>query len=103
MVTLSVLLSVYDSETSSSLNESLKSIWSDQIHRPDEIILVEDGPLKSSLQHVIKEWKDTLGEKLRIVINEQNLGLTKSLNKGLRVATGDYIARMDSDDISAPE
>ena len=45
-------------------------------------------------------FKTTKGEKLVVLKNEVNLGLTKSLNRGLTVARGDLIARMDSDDIS---
>lgn len=51
---------------------------------------------------VIQKWKQLHGEKLLIVPNKENLGLTKSLNKGIKVIDGDFIARMDSDDISHP-
>lgn len=100
--TISVLMSVYNSEKPAFLDESMKSIWSDQTVKPDEIILVEDGPLNSSLKQVIEKWNGVIGDKLNILINQQNLGLTKSLNKGLKLAKGNYIARMDSDDISMP-
>jgi glycosyltransferase involved in cell wall biosynthesis len=55
------------------------------------------------LSSVIGQWKDKLGEALVLLVNETNLGLTKSLNKGIKVAKGEYIARMDSDDISLPD
>ncbi|MDE5876441.1 MAG: glycosyltransferase [Muribaculaceae bacterium] len=103
MATISVLMSVYKFEKAANLNQSLHSVWSDQILKPIEIILVEDGSLNKDLYDVIDEWKKVLGNKLVLLMNEANLGLTKSLNKGIEIAKGDYIARMDSDDISNPE
>lgn len=99
---ISVLMSVYRSEKAEHLNEALISIWDSQVLRPDEIILVKDGPLNSELDEVIENWKTKLGDSLLIIVNEINVGLTKSLNKGLKYTHGKYIARMDSDDISSP-
>lgn len=99
---ISVLMAVYKSEKPKYLDLSLKSIYEDQTLKPDEIILVEDGPLGKDLLEVIRQHKSKLGDKLKILKNEYNLGLTKSLNKGLKIAKGKYIARMDSDDISLP-
>ena len=103
MANISVLMSVYKFEKATNLNQSLRSVWSDQSLKPVEIILIEDGPLTKDLYGVIDEWKKVLGERLVLLMNEANLGLTKSLNKGIEIAKGDYIARMDSDDISNPE
>lgn len=58
-MTISVLMSTYYKEKPEYLNEALKSIWSDQIRKPDEIILVEDGPLTDNLYSIIDEWKKT--------------------------------------------
>lgn len=102
-MSISVLMSVYKSEKPTNLQHSLKSIWDDQNLKPDEIILVEDGPLSDELHEIIYAWKDRLNHKFKILVNETNLGLTKSLNRGLKVATSKYIARMDSDDISMPD
>lgn len=102
-MSISVLMSVYKSEKPTYLSCALKSIWDDQTLKPDEIILVEDGPLGEGLLKVINDFKTVLGSKLKILVNNENLGLTKSLNRGLKIATGDYIARMDSDDISCPD
>lgn len=99
-MTISVLMSVYKSEEPAYLNRALQSVWTDQTVKPLEIVLVEDGPLTENLCAVIDHWKEELGEKLVLLKNKVNLGLTKSLNKGLNVAAGDLIARMDSDDIS---
>lgn len=101
-MSLSVLMSVYKSEKADYLNRALRSVWTDQTLKPDEILLVEDGPLGDELAHVILDWKSLLRERLVLLRNDRNQGLTKSLNKGLSVIKSDFIARMDSDDISHP-
>lgn len=102
-MSISVLMSVYKSEKPAFFDTSLQSIWTDQTLKPDEIILVEDGPLTEELMNVIEKWKSLIGDSLKIIVNKQNIGLTKSLNKGIDLAKGEYIARMDSDDISTPD
>ena len=99
-MTISVLMSVYKSEKPTYLDRAIQSVWTDQTVKPLEIVLVEDGPLTENLCAVIDRWKVELGEKLVLMKNDVNLGLTKSLNRGLNVARGEMIARMDSDDIS---
>ena len=102
-MTISVLMSVYKSENGDYLDRSFQSVWDDQTRKPEQIVLVEDGPLTEELYAVIGKWKEMLGDKLVVCRNEQNLGLTKSLNKGIELITSDLIARSDSDDISAPQ
>ena len=102
-MTISVLMSVYKSEKGEFLNRSLQSVWDDQTRKPEQIVLIEDGVLTEELYAVIDKWKKTLGDQLVVCRNEQNLGLTKSLNKGIGLITSDLIARSDSDDISAPQ
>lgn len=102
-MTISVLMSVYKSEEPTYLDRALQSVWDDQTVKPIQIVLVEDGPLGEGLRVVVDQWKGKLEKTLTVLVNEQNIGLTKSLNKGLAVVKGDLIARMDSDDISLPE
>lgn len=102
-MTISVIIAVYKSEKPEYLNLALRSIWDDQTYKPKEIVLIADGPLGEDLEEVICTWKQVLNDNLILCRNEVNLGLTKSLNKGLKFATGDLIARMDSDDISHPK
>lgn len=101
-MTLSVLMAVYKSEKAEYFNRSLQSVWDDQTLKPNQMVLIVDGPIGDELRQVVNHWKDKLGEILCVVENEENLGLTKSLNKGLQYITSDYIARADSDDISLP-
>lgn len=101
-MSISVLMSVCKSENANYLDRALRSVWTDQTLKPDEIVLVEDGVLGDELMRVIVNWKSLLRGRLVLLKNECNLGLTKSLNKGLKVIKSDFIARMDSDDISHP-
>ena len=100
---ISVLMSTYCRERHDYLDEAFKSIWTDQTRKPDQIVLVEDGPLTSQLYDVIGYWRNQLGDVLTIIENKCNLGLAESLNNGIKECTGDLIARMDSDDRSAPD
>ena len=101
-MSISILMSVYHGDKASYLDRALSSIWIDQTTKPEQVVLIEDGKLGKELRVVIDRWKSLLNNRLTIVTNETNIGLTKSLNRGLKVATGTYIARMDSDDISTP-
>lgn len=101
-MTISVLMSTYCKEKPEYLDEAMKSIWTDQTRKPDEIILVEDGPLTDELHAVIRNWKNQIGDAFVIVEKSDNQGLALALNDGINIAKGDLIARMDSDDISLP-
>ena len=103
MKTISVLMSVYKSEKGDYLDRALKSVWDEQTYKPSQIVLVEDGPLTPELYDVIAKWEKRLPEVMCIIINEVNVGLTVSLNKGLKKVTSDFIARMDSDDQSVSQ
>lgn len=99
-MSISVLISVYKSEHPEFLDRALQSIWTQQEMKPIQIVLIEDGPLGDELHKVINQWKSYIPEIIDIIINQENIGLTKSLNKGINIVKGKYIARMDSDDIS---
>ena len=68
--------------------------------KPDEIVLVEDGPLTEELYAVVKEFKENYSELLHIVVNKENLGLGLALNVGLKACRNELVARMDTDDIA---
>lgn len=61
-----------------------------------EFIIIDDGSTDNSLDFLL-QVKDP---RIKIIINKQNLGMTFSLNKGISNATGNYITRLDADDIS---
>jgi glycosyltransferase involved in cell wall biosynthesis len=64
-----------------------------------EFIILNDGSTDDSAR-IIQNYGDS---RIRYVENSQNMGLTRSLNRGLSMSQGDYIARMDADDISLPD
>ena len=104
-MTISVLMSVYGTETGKNLDRALRSVWDDQTLKPTQIVLVEDGPIPAELEEIVQSYKFKVSEgdcTFTIVKLQENVGLTKALNAGLKHVTGDLIARMDSDDISAP-
>ncbi len=99
----SVLISVYNKEKPEYLNNSLISIWDNQNHKPNQIVLVCDGELTLDLYLIINTWKKRLNKYFYIVQLKKNLGLALALNEGLKHCKYDYVARMDSDDISSPD
>lgn len=101
MEKFSVLMSVYNKERHEYLQKALESIWDEQTLKPTEIVIVEDGPLTPDLYFVLSLWKERLDDKLIRVPLDVNTGLANALNVGIKYCTGDFIARMDSDDISA--
>ncbi len=80
------------------LREAVESILN-QTFRGFEFIIVDDGSTDTTAA-ILAGFHDP---RLVLLKNETNIGLTKSLNRGLRAARGDFIARMDADDISLPE
>lgn len=89
---LSVVMSVYNAEK--YLNECIGSILN-QTFSDFEFIIINDGSTDSSLE-IINSYSD---KRIKI-INQSNRGLSKSLNRGIRVAKGKYISRIDADDIA---
>ncbi|MFD1166484.1 glycosyltransferase family 2 protein [Sphingobacterium daejeonense] len=90
---VSVILPVYNA--ASTIKESLVSVCN-QTYTKLEIIVINDGSTDNSLE-VIKEIAKNDG-RIKI-INKNNEGLIKGLNQGLSLANGEYIARMDADDL----
>lgn len=93
----SVLMSVYHKEQPEYLRDSINSML-DQTVKPDEIVLVKDGPLTEALEKVIYEYMDN--PILNIVELKENVGLGKALNIGLAKCRNEIVARMDTDDIA---
>ena len=102
-MTISVLMSTYSQMKTNYLRESFDSIWTKQSLRPDQIVLVEDGPIGEEQEKLVEEWKKEIGDILVICKSKENQGLTKALNLGIQYVTSDLIARVDCDDVSAPD
>lgn len=100
MPKISVIMSVYN-EPEEWIRIAIDSIL-DQTFSNFEFIIINDNPDNQGNEKILKEFaiKD---RRVVIITNDKNIGLTKSLNKGLQVAKGEYIARMDADDMSLPQ
>lgn len=101
-MTYSVLMSVYKNDDPDFLVTALKSIYEDQTRKPDEIIVVFDGPLTDELYRVLDDFAEDKADVVRYYPQDVNRGLGEALRIGSEYCTGDYIFRMDSDDISHP-
>lgn len=97
----SVLMSVYKNDDPFFLKLALESIYNQQTIKPDEIVVVFDGPLNESLYAVLNQFKQGKEAVVKYYPQEMNQGLGEALRVGSELCTGDYIFRMDSDDISA--
>lgn len=99
----SILMSLYFKESRSFLNECFESIWINQTVKPDEIVLVLDGPIGTELQECVDSWKGRIGDHLNIIALPNNIGLGMALNEGLKHCSHDWVFRMDTDDICLPD
>jgi len=102
MKAFSVLMSIYFREKSDYFNRAMQSIWDEQTVKPNEIVLVKDGQLGEELDNVIDIWKGKLHNILKIIPLRNNVGLGDALNIGLNYCSNEFVARMDTDDISLP-
>lgn len=99
----SVLMSVYKNDNPEFLKTALESIYEKQTRKPDEIVVVFDGKLTDELYEVLDKFKEDKKDIVFYYPQEVNRGLGEALKIGSEKCTGDYIFRMDSDDISVPE
>ncbi|WP_034445892.1 glycosyltransferase family 2 protein [Butyrivibrio sp. AE2032] len=97
---VSVLMCVYDTPIS-FLKEAIESIL-DQTYENIEFIIVDDCSKSLEVIDCLRKYSD-LYDRILVVRNPCNIGLTKSLNVGLEYCKGNFIARMDSDDIALPD
>jgi glycosyltransferase involved in cell wall biosynthesis len=92
MPTVSVILPVYNEED--YINHALDSILG-QSYKDLEVVIIDDGS-NDNTKHIIRSRND---KRIRYH-RHNNKGITKSLNKGIKLSNGQFIARMDADDIS---
>lgn len=93
---ISVIMSVYNEEK--YLRDSLGSVIT-QTLEDFELIIVDDCSTDKTVE-IIQSFEDP---RIKWIINETNMGLTKNLNKALKLCCGEFIARMDGDDICMPD
>jgi glycosyltransferase involved in cell wall biosynthesis len=98
----SVLMSVYHKEKPEYFRAAIDSILNQTV-KTDDFVIVCDGPLNKGLDNVITDYVRTAPGLFNIYRLSKNMGLAKALNNGLLQCKNERIARMDSDDISAPD
>ena len=95
----SVLMSLYDKEKPEYLDASLESIVNQTV-KPNEVVLVYDGPITDELRAVVSRYMDMHSGLFNVLENPVNKGLGPSLADGVLLCSYELIARMDTDDIS---
>ena len=98
----SVLMSLYKKEKPEYFSLAVDSMLNQTV-KPDEIVIVKDGPLTEELDALLDEYCQKYPELIHIVANEINIGLGLALNRGLKTCQNELVARMDTDDVSKPE
>lgn len=98
----SVLMSVYAGENPAFLQEAIDSMYR-QTLPTDDFVLVCDGPLTDSLEAIATSAQQRFPDSFHVVRLPEHQGLAAGLNAGLRHCRHEFIARMDSDDISHPQ
>ena len=93
---VTVLMSVYNGEK--YLSVAIDSILA-QTYSDFEFLIIDDASSDGSLE-IIKSYIDP---RIKLIANPERMGLAANLNRGIQLAGGEYIARMDADDISMPQ
>ncbi len=101
-IPFSVLISVYKKEKAEYLKQALQSVIN-QTLKPTEIVIVKDGPLTKELDECIENFQKQHPKLFKIITFKKNRGLGLALRDGVKACKYEYIARMDSDDISKPD
>jgi len=97
----SVILPFYRGDQPEHLNAAIQSLV-DQSLRAEEIVLIQDGPVPAKLSDSVAKWQSEYPE-IKIVVLEENQGLSQALNAGIKAARHEWLARMDADDICLPD
>lgn len=96
---VSIIMGIYN--CADTLDEAIKSIIN-QTYTNWELIMCDDCSSDNTYNLALKYCKQ-FPNKIILIKNDENLGLNQTLNNCLHIAKGEYIARMDGDDISLPE
>ena len=100
----SVLMSVYCKDNADDFRTALESVTLAQTLKPKQVVIVQDGVVPTSIDEIIENVKQKAKEvEFSILKKETNQGLAAALNSGLALCKYDWVARMDSDDISVED
>jgi GT2 family glycosyltransferase len=99
----SLLMATYAGDVPEFLEAAFASSVQEQTRRPDEVVLVQDGPVPQPLSETIHRLAAESPVPVKHVVVEDNVGLGPALDAGLDACTHEIVARMDADDISLPD
>lgn len=97
--TFSCLIPVYGGDRPEWLNECLNSVCLLSSQKPNEMVIVLDGPVSQEIENVVNKYSSVLEGRCKILRNPVNRGLASVLNQGLSVCSNELVARIDADDI----
>lgn len=98
----SLLLPVYNGDRPEHVRRALRSAVDDQTVRPDQVVIVRDGPVRDELAGCLAEIQARSPAPVTLVPLERNGGLGPALDRGLAASWFDVVARMDADDVALP-
>jgi glycosyltransferase involved in cell wall biosynthesis len=98
----SLLMSTYAGDDPDFLRLAFTSSVHDQTRRPDQVVLVQDGPVPDDLAKAMAELAHDSPVPVQHVVMDDNVGLGPALDRGLEVCAHEIVARMDADDVSLP-
>ena len=98
-----LLIAVWRGDDPGYLRAAFTSSVQEQSRRPDQVVLVQDGPVTDELSATIADLVATSPVRVELVVLERNVGLGPALDAGLAASEHEIVARMDADDVSLPE
>ncbi len=98
----SLLMAIYAGDRPEFFAQAFTSTVHNQTRRPDEVVVVQDGPIPAELARCVAELTAASPVPVVHVVLQDNLGLGPALVAGLAECTYDVVARMDADDVSEP-
>jgi glycosyltransferase involved in cell wall biosynthesis len=98
----SLLVSVYDGDRPDYIRRALRSAVDEQTVRPDQVVIVRDGPVRDEIARCLDEFRRTSPVPVSYIPLPSNGGLGPALDEGLTASWFDVVARMDADDVAMP-
>jgi len=99
----SLLMSVWQEDDPAFLEEAFRSVVHDQTRPPDDVVLVQDGPVPAELSDCITGLIHESPVPTTLLALDANVGLGTALDRGMTACAHDIVARMDADDIALPQ
>jgi glycosyltransferase involved in cell wall biosynthesis len=98
----SLLVSVYDGDRPDYIRRALRSAVDEQTVRPDQVVIVRDGPVRDEIAGCLDDFRRTSPVPVSYIPLPRNGGLGPALDEGLAASWFDVVARMDADDVAMP-